>query len=338
MGKRPSEHPDFLVRQQRRFRNLRRWLSGQCARPVFWILQRTPISILRLMARGFGRIGYLVGRADALRHLELAFGDKYDDAQRRKIAKTSCRNLAIGMAESIRSAHCGYGMFSGSVDDIPARASVTALEAKNSKGWIALTGHIGNWELLGSWVQSSSRSDDVLVVAKRLPNQTLSGIVERLRTQLGVTTVYQDESPARAIRFLRQGGVVGIVPDQDVKSLSGMFVEFFGRPAYTPIGPARIAIAAGVPILPVFMLRDGASFRVECGEPILPDPKLSRDDQIAAITLAWTRTIEDKIREHPEQWSWIHKRWKTTPEKLESRGRRRLETARDASKARSKAV
>ena len=109
-----------------------------------------------------------------------------------------------------------------------------------------------------------------------------------------------------------------------MKTLSGMFIEFLGRPAYTPVGPARIAIAAKAPILPTILYREGKRLRVRIFDPIRPDLSLSRDAQIAQLTKAWSSVLEDFIRENPEQWPWIHNRWRTTPEKLEARGRRHL--------------
>ena len=113
------------------------------------------------------------------------------------------------------------------------------------------------------------------------------------------------------------------MPDQDVKNLGGIFIPFLGHQAYTPTGPARLALAARVPIVPAVMVRvEPGRFRIEVGAPIQPDRRNDRDAEIERLTRAWSQWIEAAIRRHPEQWAWWHPRWATTPEKLAARGRK----------------
>ena len=259
MGKRPSEHCSFLTRQQRRFRNFRRWLLGKCALPAAWLLPRLPLSVLKTLGRIPSRILYLRSRTKIEPRLRRALGEGLDRAACRKLIKRSCDNLADSMAEAIYGTHHGVDqVLHGRLDDAAARAKVRALDQRCDRGWIAVTGHIGRWELMPHWLSSTLEMERILVFAKRMPNPHVNKIVEDLRRNLSAATIYQDESPSPAIRRLRNGETIGIVPDQDVKTLSGMFVDFFGKPAYTPVGPARLALAAGgVPILPMFMVREG---------------------------------------------------------------------------------
>ena len=270
---------------------------------------------------------HIVARAECSIGADEEFGDdkQRDAARSRRIARASCFHLGAALGESAWATRHGPAVFAGRLDDAAARAKLAAFEREWGKGWIGVTGHLGNWELLGLWLRENARNGRVTVVAKRAPNPHLNRIVERMRGRLRLETLYQDESPARAIHVLREGGVVGIVPDQDVKAISGMFVDFFGRPAYTPVGPARLAVAARVPILCGFLVHDGDGYRMSISDPIWPDRSLPRSAQIDALTRAWSQQIEAAIRELPSQWPWMHDRWKTTPEKLAAKGRKALE-------------
>jgi KDO2-lipid IV(A) lauroyltransferase len=185
---------------------------------------------------------------------------------------------------------------------------------------------MGNWELLAQWMHWNSVCGVGGIVVKRQPNPHLNAIIERLRGTFGMRTLYRDDNPVGILRLLRSGRAIGMAPDQDVASVGGMFIDFFGRPAYTPIGPARLAWTANVPIRVAYVRRgeDGRQ-QVRFEEPILPDRSKPRHEEIARMTRAWSAQLEAAIRAQPDQWLWFHDRWKTTPEKLAGRGRERAE-------------
>jgi KDO2-lipid IV(A) lauroyltransferase len=324
VGKSPSEHTDCVTRQQRRWRNVRRRLLGWLAAPTVALLRHLPLAVLRPTLRMlFAAPMYLMNRRAAFENITTCLGDRLSPRERRRLAWRSCEHLSDALAESLVATRKGIESLRDRLDDDDARRLILQFERDHPHGWIGVTGHIGNWELLAHWTAVVSRTKRTLVVAKRAPNPHLNVIIERLRARLRLDTMYQDESPARAIRALRAGQVLGVVPDQDVKTISGMFIDFFGRPAFTPIGPARISIASGCPLICLFFLRksDG-TFHVQGNPPIEVDATMPRDEQVAALTRAWSRQVEDVIRRYPEQWPWIHNRWKTTPQKLAERGRK----------------
>jgi KDO2-lipid IV(A) lauroyltransferase len=188
------------------------------------------------------------------------------------------------------------------------------------RGAVLALPHFGNWELAGAWM---ARRYDFAVIAKRVRNARFQALVARIRSDFGVTMIYQDEPPIRAVRHLKRGGVLATLPDQDLPRLDGVHVPFFGRPALTPTGPATLAMAAGAPLLPVRLRRiDGHLWRYDgtVAPPVaLPDrgTSLSRDarrDAIVKATAAVAAQFEAWIREDPEQWAWMHERWKTPPE------------------------
>jgi KDO2-lipid IV(A) lauroyltransferase len=305
---------------------VRRWLVGAPARVVLAGLRTVPLPVLRPLLRGVvGRPCHLLHGARARRSLRLALGDTLDERTRADLARRSCVALGDTLAEFLAATRDSARVLA-TVDDRDAMVHVERLKRDFPGGFIGLTGHVGNWELLAHWA-GKVLGRPPLVIAKRLPNPHLNETVVRLRARLDLETLYQDESPARAIRALRDGRMVGVVPDQDVKSLSGMFLEFFGRPAFTPVGPARLAVAAEVPIVCAVFLRTPTGFRVHVCDPIVPDPSRPRGEEMERLTRAWSKQVEDVIRAQPEQWPWLHDRWKTTPEKLAARGRRGLLSA-----------
>jgi KDO2-lipid IV(A) lauroyltransferase len=149
--------------------------------------------------------------------------------------------------------------------------------------------------------------------------------VEGVRRRLGIESIYPDDPPGKAIHLLRDKKIIGLLPDQDVFGAEGVFVDFMGRPAYTPLGPARLAWAARVPIYVAFCKRDDdGRFTIVANDPIFPDRSRPKAEELARLTQLWSRHVESFIMDHPEQWAWLHNRWKTTPEKLEAQGRARL--------------
>ena len=108
--------------------------------------------------------------------------------------------------------------------------------------------------------------------------------------------------------------MLGMLADQDIDSVEGIFVNFFGRPAYTPVGPVKISMASGAPIISCYMIRkkDGNyDFMVE--DPIFVEKGDNRESSVRFYTEKWTLILESYIKKYPDQWVWMHRRWKTKP-------------------------
>jgi KDO2-lipid IV(A) lauroyltransferase len=321
-GKRPSEHKSWFTRQQRRWRNARRWLLAQLVRPVLLGVQRLPFGAQRRLLRGLLRLaGRLRLERKADRILQRAYGDELSVARRAEIVRQVLRNMADVAAETITFSRQGKRFFASRIDLDDARARFAELGRRVRGGLIALTGHLGNWELLAQ-LGHASYDRPVGIIVKRIPNPHLNRILDRFRTAHGLRTFSRQDSPAGALRLLHRGGMLGIAADQDSKDVGGLFVEFFGQPAYTPIGPARLAWTASVPIVLTALLREGDRFELFFGEPIWPDRSRPRDEELLRLTSEWTRQLESLVRAHPEQWIWWHNRWRTTPERVDHRQRR----------------
>ena len=182
---------------------------------------------------------------------------------------------------------------------------------RRGQGTMIASGHLGNWELLprvGGTVIPLS------VIGRRLRWPWADAMVRRIRESGGARQLDQDVDIRALVRELRQGRPVGTLPDQDVPRLAGVFVPWFGIPAYTPVGPAALAGFADGYVIPVFMLERQGRWVLHCG-PLRHFPR-SRDraaDQLA-ITAWFMRYEEALVRQIPHQWVWWHRRWRTRPE------------------------
>ncbi len=321
MGLRPSEHPRFLTRQQRRLRIVKRYLMGKGAKAVIWITLRIPLPLYSWAMRTvIPSIASFLHKKQAQRNLQLGMGNQLSPEQQAKVIKGVFRGLGSLTLEWLGCFRHGFEFVTENLDDAEARAQAIRFTEEWKGGWIGLTGHIGNWELIGAWGQRHLPRGVGGIVAKRQPNPYLNEEVEKLRRSLGVETIYREEL-GKIMRCLKNGQMLGMAPDQDSEKLPGVFVDFMGRRAYTPVGPARIAIAANVPIVIGLFLRQGDGYRVYLSGPTYPDLTRPKAEEILRLTQAWSNSLEKIIRQHPEQWPWFHNRWKTTPEMLQAKGR-----------------
>lgn len=323
MGKRISEHKDFSTRLKRRIRNARRWVYAGLARCATFVLIRLPFPVLRGFCRVLIRtVGKLLHGRVAEQQLITAFGDRLSPERRKVVIDAMFTNMADLPAEVFAAVRRGKPFLASRVLPGPGLDKWRALQERYRSGLIGVTGHLGNWELLLQILHVNGARPFGGAVAKRIPNPRLNKLVEELRGAFGVPTLYGDSGVTTMARVLGRGETLGLVPDQDIEELGGLFVEFMGRPAYTPIGPARLSLATGAPIVVVFARRvDGDRLEVVINDPIEPDRKAPRAQEIARITQAWSAQIEAFIAQHPEQWMWFHDRWKTTPADLEARRR-----------------
>jgi len=182
------------------------------------------------------------------------------------------------------------------------------------KGVLFLTGHLGGWEL--SAVVHSMHGHPMHVVMRPMDNVYLDRLIRRYRTLHGNTTFDKDDFVRGLISAMKKGEVVGILMDTNMTLTQGVFVDFFGVPACTASGLARIALRTDAAVLPSFAVWDSKlrKYRLR----FEPPAQLIRtgDDEADAVanTALFTKLIEDIVRRYPDQWLWVHRRWKTRPE------------------------
>ena len=290
-------------------------------RPIIALLLRLltraacalPRRLVLRIGDGLGAAGYhlfLSERRRITANLTLAFGRSRPRRDIVRLARDCFRSVARSGFEAFRLPsmsdadvieHVDADPF-GPVDNVLARG----------KGVIILTAHLGAWELLFAYL-AIRLGKPLHGVGKRIYYEPYNRWLTDLRRGHGVETIYQDGGGGGrpALRVLRSGRPLGILADQDVERLAGVFIDFFGRPAYTSTGPASLARVSGVGMVPIFMTWNGLRHRVH----VLPEVEFVRtgdrkaDD--AENTQRWSRTVEDVIRRHPEQWVWFHRRWRS---------------------------
>jgi KDO2-lipid IV(A) lauroyltransferase len=179
------------------------------------------------------------------------------------------------------------------------------------RGVILVTGHFGNWELMGAAV--SMRGYPVHFLAKEQRNPYVDRYMNMSRGHLGVGLVHPGPELRRVYRRLREGEIVGMLFDQDAGP-AGVFIDVLGRVASVQPGAAVFAQRTGAPIIPgsIVRLADGRH-RVDFEEPIHPDRGAPREAEILRLVRLSSRSLERVILSHPEQYYWVHRRWKTRP-------------------------
>ena len=179
--------------------------------------------------------------------------------------------------------------------------------AVQGRGVLLLTAHLGNWELLAAAQPLTGLP--LSVVLRPLDQPRLDRVVERLRRRTGAELISKRRALPDVLDALRRGRMVGILLDQNATRAEGIFAPFFGTPASTSRGLAVIALRTEAPVVPVFIRRlERGRHLIEVG-PVVPPPE--RD--VVAFTTSFNEAIEKAIRRAPEQWFWLHKRWKTRP-------------------------
>ncbi len=182
------------------------------------------------------------------------------------------------------------------------------------QGVLILTGHLGAWEL--SSFYHSLMGYPMSMVIRRLDNDLVDQLVNGIRCQHGNKVVHKDDFARGLISAMRQGETVGILMDTNMTPPQGVFVDFFGTPACTASGMARVALKTGAAVLPGFLLweESSQSYVLHFGQQLELIRSEDNEADIVANTALFTRVLEDYIRQYPGQWLWLHRRWKTRPE------------------------
>lgn len=248
-------------------------------------------------------------RNRAIRQLSFALGEEYGRSAICKIALECFQSLALSGMECLMMQHMQKEEILGLVE-IQGWEHVEEARARG-KGAIFVTGHLANWELCAVYV--ALRGLPMNVVARRIYVEGLDRKLVSMREAMGVKTLYRDQSMRIMLRCLERNEFLGILPDQDVRRVGGMFVEFFGRPAYTPVGPALLALASGAPLMLARDIRIGTRHLITVDPPIYADGKAPRQEEIRRLVSLYTKRLEEFIRENPGQWVWMHRRWRTRP-------------------------
>jgi len=284
---------------------------------VAWVLLKFLGVLPRSFARGIAAatVRILLAMLPKLRqtaqfNLRLAFPE-WNDEQRREAIRNMSRYLGWQAVEFARFPQYNRGNIEQIIE---IEGHENFLEAqRRGKGVLILTGHIGAWEV--SSFAHAVYGYPMHFMARPLDNVRLETFINRYRCLSGNQPIYKNESARAVLKALNNAGIVGILADQNTLPEEGAFVEFFGKAACTTPGIARLALHTGAVVVPGYAYWDVAAqkykLRFEPAVELAESGDAERD--IPENTRRFAKIIESIIRKFPDQWVWVHARWKTRP-------------------------
>jgi KDO2-lipid IV(A) lauroyltransferase len=277
---------------------------------ILAVVNLIPYRLALVIGDVIGFLGFSVfgiRRKVTLANLKNSFGDQYTDREYKRIGLRAYRNLARSMVE--------YGLFPSlrkkGLDKFITMEGREHLQTIRDcgKGAVMVTGHFGSWELMGALIASEGWPIDYLVGEQH--NLKVNAIMNSHRTMFGIGLIELGVAARGVFKAVRGGRMVCMLSDQDAGS-DGVVVQFLGRPASTPKGPAAFALKTGAPLACGFIIREGRRQRIVVEPPIQVELTGDKDEDISRLTQAYTSLLEKYVREHPDHWFWPHRRWKST--------------------------
>lgn len=290
------------------FKRLRRVFTYVAVKGLVGIAEMLPRRIGRAVFGNLGALAYMVFRRSrkvALVNLRLIYGRTVPDKEIRRLARRAFVNLG-------RFAYDVTRLRKVTPHGLRRMVKVTGLDhldraLARGKGVIALTGHVGNWELLGAYL--SLMGYPVSVIATKLKDARLDNLVVGIRRDAGLSVLERSGGAKKALRCLKRGEILGVLIDQDT-SVDSVVVDFLGKPTKTAVGPVKLASRTGAAIVPMAMLAtEDGGYRIDVREPV----ELNGDKgSLEADVERCSKAVEAFVRAEPSQWVWMHKRWKST--------------------------
>lgn len=275
----------------------------------------------RCLPKGWAlQIGHRIGllyyyivkkrREIALNNLQIAFGSDLTAAQRKQICKASFINVGKTCVEFLRFPKLNAENIWNQVTVEGRENLYTALEA--GKGAIVFLAHFGNWELL-SLVYGALIPDRAKAIALPLKNEPLNTYLWRHREQLSLKLIPRNRAVRETLRALRNNQAIGFFADQNAGP-EGIFVNFLGKPASAVRGPAVLALKTGAPLIFSLSIRQSDDRHLVYISPAAhPEPTDDFESDVERYTTQMLKQLETYIHKYPEQWLWLHNRWKTQP-------------------------
>jgi KDO2-lipid IV(A) lauroyltransferase len=287
---------------------------------VLFAACRAVLFVLALLPRAAGlRLGRVVGvlaywtyparRRIALANIRRAYGAALDDRARARLARASFAHLGSICADAAYFPR----LLREPTERLAVHQGAEHLRAAiaEGRGVLVFSGHLGHWEMIG--LLQPRLGIPFTMVVRPLENARIDGMLARLRRRAGNTLIPKRDAARGVLRALREGRAIALLIDQNVRE-GGLFVNFFGVPASTTPALATFALKCGSPIVPVFCSRvpDGRAL-IRYLPALHPVRRGPLDDDIRDLTRACTALIEEEVRRRPEEWFWMHDRWRTRP-------------------------
>lgn len=279
-------------------------------RMVGFILNLLPEGFALWIGRRFGDLMYFIDfehRRVALRNLEIAFGEEKSIEERRFIARSNFRNIGMMAIEFFQIPKMDLETYQKKVKVEGLEQALKILD--ENRGVLLLLGHFGNWELMALMSRVIGRP--ILAIAKPIKkNPWLDRWIIRSRNEIGLEIIPPLNATKKVLQALSQNKIVAILFDQRGKRSKGIWAEFFGRKVPTTAGLAVMALKSGSPVLPVFMIREGfGQHRLIIRDPLELIHTGNFRKDVEANTQLFNQVLESIIRQYPEHWLWIHRRF-----------------------------
>jgi len=234
-----------------------------------------------------------------------------NETKLRKLACVVFQNVGKNVVDVVRLKKMKY-------EDVERITEIEGLKYldqayRAGKGVIGLTGHIGNFELMAAYL--SLKGYKLSVVGREVYDPRLDRLLVKNRESVGLESIPTSAGVKPILKALRAGRFLGVLADQDSSRVRGVFVNFFGRPARTPAGPALLAYKTGAPIVPMAIVRKNKNkYKIIIKPPVELAFSENREKDMTDVTQRCTQVLEAIIREYPDQWLWMHERWKSKPQ------------------------
>lgn len=295
-------------------KRIKNWFLYKLITCIISLLNLLPRDIAISVGATLGRLAYLLirdARYRTQRNLVVAFGNQLDDRYIRKLARRVFENVGKNTADAVRLKKLRW-------EDVERITEIEGLEYfdeayRAGKGVIGFTGHIGNFELMAAYF--SLKGYKLSVIGREVYDPRLDRLLVENRESVGLENIPTSAGVKPILKVLRAGKFLGVLADQDSSRVRGVFVDFFGRKARTPVGPVLLAYKTGSPIIPMAIVRKGGNrYKIIVKPQVELAFSEDREKDILDVTQRCTDVLESIIREYPDQWLWMHDRWRSKPQ------------------------
>ena len=296
----------------KRRKALGRAIGRLVLRGVILLVRALPFNMALALGRRLGDLMRLLAKKRyrvALKNLRIAFGDTLTDQERHRIAKASFQSFGMFLVESIKFGYMSKDEVARRVHICPECYEYDRRIQEIAKGSLFITGHLGNFEILGRWY--TDQGYELFALAREARDRGTTNIMAEIRDRMGIKVINISQSLRPVLAALKRNAALAIICDQNA---ADVFVPFFGHPTGTVDGPAKIALRTGAPMLYIMGVRDpGGKYHLECNGLYEPETTGDIQSDIERTMAEVNRNLEEMIRRHPEQWLWFHDRWKSSP-------------------------
>jgi KDO2-lipid IV(A) lauroyltransferase len=283
-------------------------------RVVMAVIELLPRDLALKLAGMLGEIAAMIDAKDrhlAEMNLRRAYGDSWNEDKIKLVARECFVQIARNAADVIRSQRWDE-------HDLKALVDVKGMEhfdnaMRKGRGVVAITGHIGNFELSAAYFGAVKKTP-ISVVGRKLYDSRLDELVVENRERFGMEVIPSDASAKRVYSVLKRGRMLGVLMDLDSSRVAGYFVPFFGVPAKTAAGPILIGRKTGSPVVPLALFRTEDDRYLLKILPAFDIPVTdNKEEDVRAALLRCNQALEELINHDPAQWAWIHNRWRSKP-------------------------